>query len=308
MSIALGIDTSNYTSSAALFDSANGLLVQAKKLLPVKEGQLGLRQSDAVFHHARQLPDMICEIYSQHKEKPERIGVSVRPRPVEGSYMPCFELGKGTAKQLGAVLDVPVFEYSHQEGHIAAALYSCGLLGKLERFYALHLSGGTTELLLCETKASGFNVDYCCGSLDLKAGQLIDRTALKLGLKFPGGAALDKLAFEYDCDDAARPTIKGLDCCLSGIENKCEKLIAEGEDAGYVAAYCINSVSDSVSAMINAAMNKHGEFPVLFAGGVSSSKCMRNRLSGRWDSFFADAALSADNAVGIAALASMENI
>ena len=60
MSVCLGLDTSNYTTSAAIWQ--DGAIHQVKRLLPVKPGELGLRQSDAVFHHVRQLPDIVEEL------------------------------------------------------------------------------------------------------------------------------------------------------------------------------------------------------------------------------------------------------
>lgn len=305
MSLALGLDTSNYTTSTALYDSRSGEYSQQKKLLPVAEGQLGLRQSDAVFHHVRQLPEMMSALFAENKKTPEIIGVSTRPRPVDGSYMPCFEVGRSSAEQLAAVLGVPVLRFSHQEGHIAAAMLSAGFKAKQgERFLAFHLSGGTTEGLLVTRSESGFAVEYLCGSLDLKAGQLIDRVAGKLGLPFPGGVHLEKLALECDEPMRCKPTMKGLDCCLSGVENNCERMLAQGEPPEYIARFCLEHVLSAVTAMTEGAFAKYGEMPVLFAGGVSSNVILRRRLEMRFGAHFAAPALSCDNAVGIAVLAS----
>jgi len=305
MSIALGLDTSNYTTSTALYDSASGEVIQQKKLLPVAKGQLGLRQSDAVFHHVQQLPEMMTALFDGSRHHPEVIGVSTRPRPVEGSYMPCFEVGRGAAEQLSAVLGVPVKKYSHQEGHIAAAMYSSGFKAQPgDKFLAYHLSGGTTEGVLVTRKDDGFDAELICGSLDLKAGQLIDRVAGMLGLPFPGGVYLEKLALE--CDEAIRckPTIKGLDCCLSGVENICQRLNSEGESHEYIARVCLEHIISAVTAMTEGVFGKCGELPVLFAGGVSSNVIMRERMQHRFGAFFAQPAFSCDNAAGVAILAS----
>ena len=146
MSLFLGIDTSNYTTSVALYDSATGEIAQKKQLLPVREGQLGLRQSDAVFHHTAQLHTLFGELLEGvNPREIAAIGVSTRPRPVDGSYMPCFTVGENTAKILSAVLRVPLFVFSHQEGHIAAALYSAKRDDLFDKeFLAFHVSGGTT--------------------------------------------------------------------------------------------------------------------------------------------------------------------
>lgn len=305
MSHALGLDTSNYTTSTALYDSDSNKVVQCKKLLPVAQGQLGLRQSDAVFHHVQQLPEMMTALFDGRSFMPEVIGVSTRPRPVDGSYMPCFEVGRGAAEQLGAVLGVPVKRYSHQEGHIAAAMYSSGFRAQPgERFLAYHLSGGTTEGVIVTRLDDGFAVELLCGSLDLKAGQLIDRVAGMLGLPFPGGVHLEKLALEYDGEVRCKPTMKGLDCCLSGVENICRKMLTEGEDHEYIARVCIGHVTAAVTAMTEGIFAKHGQMPVLFAGGVSSNVTLRGEMQRRFGAYFAEPAFSCDNAAGIAILAS----
>ncbi len=304
MSISLGIDTSNYTTSAALYDSSTGQVSQQKKLLPVAKGQLGLRQSDAVFHHVQQLPEMISALFEGCGSTPEVIGVSTRPRPIEGSYMPCFEVGRGSAEQLGAVLGVKVKKYSHQEGHIAAAMYSSGFkAGQGEKFLAFHLSGGTTEGVLVTRREDGFDADLVCSSLDLKAGQLIDRVAGMLGLPFPGGVHLEKLALQCDETIRCKPTMKGADCCLSGVENICQRLLAEGESHEYIARVCLEHVISAVTAMTEGVFAAHGELPVLFAGGVSSNVIMRQKMEMRFGAHFAQPAFSCDNAAGVAILA-----
>ena len=150
----LGLDTSNYTTSCAIFDAENGTVRQAKKLLPVKSGMAGLRQSDAVFHHTRQLPEVIQTLLPNPPQNLTGIGVTTRPRNIEGSYMPCFLCGKTMAYGMAAVTGVPVYETSHQIGHILAALYSAKKLSFLKApFLAFHVSGGTTDCLLCEPDA-----------------------------------------------------------------------------------------------------------------------------------------------------------
>lgn len=72
------------------------------------------------------------------------VAVSERPRPVEGSYMPVFRAGVSVAESIAAALRVPVYRYSHQEGHIAAV---CGALDESVRTVSFHLSGGTGEIL-----------------------------------------------------------------------------------------------------------------------------------------------------------------
>ena len=202
----LGIDTSNYTTSSALFDGER-VLENRKMLLPVKQGEKGLRQSDAVFHHVRQLPQVLGPILEGLEDRPKAIGVSLAPTTEEGSYMPCFLVGKNTAGLLGQAWKVPVEGFSHQQGHIAAALYSAGKLELLEkRFLAFHVSGGTTEALLVTPGEKGVpQVNRVAHSLDLKAGQAVDRVGVMLGLGFPCGPELERLALKWGREDPIPP-------------------------------------------------------------------------------------------------------
>ena len=237
--ICLGIDTSNYTTSAALYDTADGSLVSARRLLKVREGEVGLRQSDAVFQHTTALPEIVREVFSQTDKRPDRIAVSVSPRDEEGSYMPCFLCGKGTADAMGAAFGVPVKYFSHQAGHIAAALYSAGRMDLAAReIIAFHVSGGTTEAVLAAPDpARGFRITLLGGSMDLKAGQAIDRVGRMLGLAFPAGPALDALSLQSGRTFRPRPCIKENRCSLSGLQNQCEAMTRAGEPPADVAKY-----------------------------------------------------------------------
>ena len=304
MSLFLGIDTSNYTTSVALYDSATGLIAQQKKLLPVREGQLGLRQSDAVFHHTAQLHTLFAELMSDVDPREiAAIGASTRPRPIDGSYMPCFTVGENTAKILSSALRVPLFEYSHQEGHIAAALYSSKRDDLFDReFLAFHVSGGTTEAVIAKGDGFGFSVEPAAKTLDLNAGQAVDRVGLMLGLRFPCGMELERLAAQNAGKIKVRPTLKGCDCCLSGVENRCQKLIKEGRNREYVAAFCIEYIRVTLAAMTDAAFETHGVMPVVYAGGVMSNKMIKNSFEEKYNAVFAEPVFSSDNAAGIAYL------
>ena len=227
----LGIDTSNYTTSASLYNSDYGTMLFRKKLLPVKSGECGLRQSDAVFHHVRQLPQVIRELLEGFNGGIEAIGVSSRPRDIEGSYMPCFTVGTSSAEILADVLKVPLYKFSHQSNHIAAALYSADKTELLkEQFLAFHISGGTTEAVLVSPDVETIiNTEIVARTLDLNAGQLIDRIGVMLGLSFPCGKGLEELALRNTENLNAKATLKGADCCLSGIENICRNAYSAGK-------------------------------------------------------------------------------
>lgn len=305
MSLFLGIDTSNYTTSTALYNSENGQMIQQKKLLPVKEGQLGLRQSDAVFHHTAQLHTLFSELVKDvDTNKIAAIGVSTRPRPIDGSYMPCFTVGENTAKILSSALKIPLYTFSHQEGHISAALYSAKREDFFsQKFLAFHVSGGTTEAVIANGYDNGFTLELVANTLDLNAGQAIDRVGLMLGLKFPCGAELEKLALNNNEKINVRPSIKGCDCCLSGVENICKKLINEGKSKEYVSAYCLEYIRKTLSMMTESLFDKYGKLPVIYAGGVMSNSIIRNSFKEKYNAVFAEPIYSTDNAAGIAYLA-----
>lgn len=305
MSAFLGIDTSNYTTSAALFDSEANTIIQSKKLLPVKAGELGLRQSDAVFAHVKQLGDMVQNVFVEYGGKITAIGVSTRPRDIDGSYMPCFLVGEMAANCLGAALKVPVLPFAHQQGHVAAALYSAGRLDLFrERFIAFHLSGGTTEALLVEPSAE--RIIRCTkigGSMDLKAGQAVDRIGVMLGLPFPAGKYLEELALKSGRKFKIKPVMKGTECCLSGIENKCRKMLENGEKPEDIALFCLKSVEAALCGMTDATLSEYGKLPLVYAGGVMSNCIIRNTIENKYGGIFAKPEFSSDNAAGIAVLA-----
>lgn len=304
MSLFLGIDTSNYTTSAALYDSESKTVIQRKKLLPVKEGQLGLRQSDAVFHHTAQLHSLFEELVKDVDTKQiAAVGASSRPRPVDGSYMPCFSVGLNTAKIISAALKVPRFEFSHQEGHISAALFSADREDLFDKkFLAFHVSGGTTEAVIAEGNGCGFSLEAAAKTLDLNAGQAVDRVGLMLGLKFPCGAELEKLALKNTEKIKAKPTLKGCDCCLSGVENLCKKHIGSGKSPEYTAAFCIEYIRRTLEEMTDKILTEHGKMPVVYAGGVMSNAIINNSFTEKYNAVFAKPEFSSDNAAGTALL------
>lgn len=308
MSIYLGVDTSNYTTSVCLYDSDSGRVISERKLLPVRDGELGLRQSDAVFHHVQQLPELFERAFADFADDIKAIGVSYAPRTAEGSYMPCFTVGLMAAEILSSVLKVPVYRFSHQQGHIVAALYSVDRPDLLhQKHIAFHVSGGTTEALLVNGSDGFVTTDIIAQTLDLNAGQLIDRVGVMLGLHFPCGKELEQLALE--CNETIRPktTLKGCDCCLSGGENMAKKLLDEGKSPAYVARFTIEFISRAIEKMSEKIREAHGDLPFIYAGGVMSDSIIRDQLTARSDCMFAFPEFSCDNAAGIAVLASVKD-
>jgi N6-L-threonylcarbamoyladenine synthase len=217
--------------------------------------------------------------------------------------MPCFTVGKMTAHAICASLHIPVFECSHQEGHIAAAAYGAGHTELLDTtFIAFHVSGGTTEAVLVTPSAEGVSTRLIASSLDLKGGQAVDRVGGMLGLSFPAGKELDKLAVAGQLPKKPKATMRGTDCSLSGIENQCRQLLEKGTPHEDVARFCIESVGAAVSAMTEALLKEYGDLPLLYAGGVMSNSILQQQLHAKFGGFFAPAVYSSDNAAGVAYL------
>lgn len=300
----LGIDTSNYTTSVAVFNSNDNSILQAKKLLPVKNGEKGLRQSDAVFHHTVQLPQMINELYVNNIGDLTAVGVSKTPTGEKGSYMPCFLTGVSVATAVSKTNKIPMYEFSHQAGHIAAVLCTTGNENLINKeFLAFHLSGGTTQALLVKPDRNNiFDIELVASSLDLKAGQAIDRAGVMLGLQFPCGAELDKLSIKSEKEFNIKVSMKGNDVSLSGIENKFKKMLDNGETKEDIAKFCIMSVVKSVEKMYLNLTEKYGNMPVVFSGGVSSNSLMREYFTSKYGAVFTKPIYAADNAVGISYL------
>lgn len=303
MALVLGIDTSNYTTSAALFDTEENTVEQSKKLLPVKMGECGIRQSDAVFHHTKQLPDVISSLDFKGR-KIDAVAVSSTPRECQGSYMPCFLAGVSVAKALSAVNNIPLYTFSHQQGHLASAAFGSNHTELLTSpFIAFHVSGGTTEALLATpSEGSIIKAELIAQTNDLNAGQLVDRTGVMLGLQFPCGIELEKLANTYEGNIKVKPSLKGSNCNLSGFQNKLAKLYADTQDKAYVSAYTLKAISETLIAMTSSLIAEYGNLPLLFAGGVMSNRLIRNDILKHFDAFFAPPEFSADNASGIAYL------
>ena len=299
MGLFLGIDTSNYTTSFAVCDEKE-VLFNEKQLLFVKEGERGLRQSDAVFSHINNIPELVNRIGKQNLTA---IGCSVRPRDVEGSYMPCFKVGEAIANSLGTLLGIPIYTFSHQNGHITAAAYSAECMELLEkRFCSFHVSGGTTEILLCENQGNGLKIEKIGGTLDLNAGQAIDRTGVLLGLSFPCGPALEKMAEQGRLPESPKVCVNGLSCNLSGLENKVIHLKQKNVPENDIALYALKFVEKTLDKLTEN-LRKEYALPVIYAGGVMSNLMIKNTLSKYSQTYFADKAFSADNAAGIALLA-----
>ena len=303
--VVVGLDTSCYTTSAAAVTADGQVVASCRKLLPVKLGERGLRQSEGVFIHVRQLPERLEELREFIcGDEIVAVCASSRPRDEEESYMPVFQVGDAQARGMAAMLGVPCFASTHQRGHVAAAMVDSGIApGDL---LAVHLSGGTTELL----SLRGVALTLLGDTLDLHAGQVVDRVGVALGLPFPAGPHLEKLALQGHAEARLPVSMAegGLRCHLSGAESQAQRWIASGalsmED---IAMEVYDLLARTVARLILAGAAKTGIRQVLIAGGVASSALFRRLVTERIRKSdrglrvcFGKPEYSGDNAVGAA--------
>lgn len=299
----LAFDTSNYTTSVAVFDGNGGK--NASRLLDVAQGALGLRQSDALFAHTKRLPELADRLFCDMDAfVPDAVGASTRPRAVEGSYMPCFLAGQTQAQVISSALKIPFYAFSHQQGHIAASVWSAGRMDLLDKPHlAWHLSGGTTELLLVEPDGLSVRATKIGGTTDISAGQLIDRTGQLLELPFPSGKAIDALSKEGSTAEKFRVKVSDASFSLSGVQNKVQEFYARGASKSDTAFYVLRCLTDAIVRATENALERFAAFDVVFAGGVASNSMLRERCSAEGlPAVFCAPEFSTDNAMGTAIL------
>ncbi|MCH5210839.1 MAG: DNA-binding protein [Oscillospiraceae bacterium] len=301
---ALGFDTSNYTTSVAWTDGDTDK--SERRLLYVKSGERGIRQSDGVFQHMKLMPELFGKLSEKiDMNSVSAVGISARPRNVEGSYMPVFLAGAGYGKVVADALRLPLYEFSHQDGHIMAGIYSCGAFGLLDKdFISVHISGGTTEILKSRYIGQSFENEIIGGTKDISAGQFIDRVGVKLGLSFPAGKALEQMAMGADHSVKLPVSTDGSFMSFSGVETKASRM-ADTVDSAALALGVLETVRDALVKSINSAIKETKTHNILIVGGVASNGIIRKGLTERLDGtiHFAAPEYSTDNAVGIAYLA-----
>ena len=331
----LGIDTSNYKTSAAVLDPEH-IICDIRRFLDVKQGEKGLRQSDALFQHIKNLPELFEELRQEYRGDFAAVAVSSKPRPAEGSYMPVFLAGESFARTVGAMLDIPVICFSHQEGHMQA-IRSYTEMGFMEEFLACHFSGGTCEILRVKNRprpqitispgysfVNGegmfYDINIVGGSKDISFGQVLDRAGVAMGFSFPAGEKLDDIAARTKHASNMLTPIRVNDAQvnLSGIDtqikNKLQNLslsrsyiTSDDQVRNEMIREIFVRISDGIAEMLRQASKKTGLNDIIMSGGVSSSRFIRSYVSDILDDegiivYFDDEDLATDNAVGTALL------
>ncbi len=305
-SVVLGFDTSCYTTSVAVMDLTGQLLEDRRQVLKVKQGGCGLAQSEMVFQHTRNMPELLELVEGFGAYDVRAIGVTARPRPLAESYMPAFLVGLGTARNLASVLQVPLYQFSHQENHLEAGLWSAQR-PKAERFLLLHASGGTTDILLVQAQGQQYQLTPCGGSIDLHAGQFIDRVGVALGLGFPTGPALEKLAQQAAEPELYPVAVKAGQISFAG---PCTAVLRslDKQPAAAVALGTEYAIGKSLARCLVTLCQSEKVQAVLAVGGVAANQCIRALITKQLEAhgaklYLPDARYSSDNAVGSAAYA-----
>lgn len=315
----LGIDTSNYKTSVAITDIDDNIVFERSEFLEVEQGARGLRQSVAFFKQSNALPLFIEDALNHIDAADIRaIAVSSRPRRVEGSYMPVFLAGLNAGIMLSSALKVPMYEFSHQEGHAHAILTSAGC-DIPSRCIMYHLSGGTTEILECTQDEDGYSMQIIGGTKDISFGQLLDRVGVKLGYSFPSGAYLDEIAKNSlgmkDLESA--PKVKHDDGFfnLSGLETKYLRRIDEEDSHDSMVSVIFRQIANLIYDTSSYLSEKTVINEIYISGGVAASYTVRELIKERNNKLrkpisitFGDSKLSGDNAVGISRLGRLKYI
>lgn len=313
MSLYLGIDTSAYTTSLAVINEDGQIVADERMVLTVPMGKRGLRQSEALFLHVKNLPQLFERIPPGLASRIKAVAVSQAPRDTRDSYMPVFLAGLGQSQVISRILGVPLYAVSHQQGHIAAGIYGHPDLLQESSFTAVHFSGGTSDVMRVTRGGDGFfSIENLASSSDLHAGQLVDRVGVAMGLPFPSGPALEKLAVQADNNNHYRiPAAINLpNISFSGAETRAIQMYQQGIPEAEVAAAVLRVVAKTVEKALLGIEHQKQANKVLLVGGVMANHLIRRRIIDRLEHpavglklYFAESGLSSDNAVGVAYLA-----
>jgi N6-L-threonylcarbamoyladenine synthase len=275
----------------------------------VETGKRGLQQSEALFQHIKQLP-LLAKNMAMNHYRLVAVAVSRTPRPVDGSYMPVFLAGETVAEMISHFQQIPLIYTTHQEGHIAAGEYTLGKPLEKDHFLAVHLSGGTSELIDCHRHDGGYEIQQLGGTKDLHAGQLIDRIGVALGLPFPSGPYLEEMGRTINGEEkdfSVPSSVNGYWFSFSGPEAALLRAYKEGVSLAKIARGAESCIANTLEKVLRKAIEEGYPKDILVVGGVAANSYIRNRLIHRLSPrsigarlYYADPHYSGDNAFGVA--------
>lgn len=301
--IFIGIDTSCYTTSLAVCNIAGDVLLNRRIMLPVGENEKGLRQSDAVFLHIRNIQELMLEKKLGSLGQIKAVAVSAAPRPQPGSYMPVFQVCKSIGATIASAAGALFFESTHQHAHIHAALLGNSISPP---FLAVHLSGGTSEILRVEEAPGGqLGISIKGRTLDLPAGQLVDRIGNRLGFPFPCGSSVEECAKSASGSLKFKISVKDADFHFSGVEAQAMRAMDAGAHSGEVCMAAQDAIARTIARALGKASDTEGIGRALLFGGVISNEFIKSAIKknpacGSMEICFAGRGYSADNAAGLA--------
>lgn len=274
----LGVETSCDETGVAIYNSEKGLVSHCLySQVPVHAEYGGVVPELASRDHIRKLSPLIRQCLSDGKMRPSDIdGIAYTAGP--GLIGPLM-VGATVARSLAMAWKVPAVGVHHMEGHLLAPL--------LDKdppefpFVALLISGGHTLLVQAE-RAGQYRI--IGETLDDAAGEAFDKTASLLGLGYPGGPALSKLAergnpehYRFPRPMTNRP---GLDFSFSGLKTFARNMLASTDKSARadIARAFQDAVADTFSIKCRRAMRQTGYKRLVVAGGVSANTGIRSKL------------------------------
>jgi len=279
--IVLGIESSCDETGVALYDSEKGLLghlLHSQVKLHASYG--GVVPELASRDHVRKLIPLIDELLGKtglQRRDIEAVAYTRGPGLV-GALL----VGAAAASSLAWALDVPVVGVHHMEGHLLAPMLDTERPGF--PFVALLVSGGHTQLV----EVQGVGRYRMLGeSVDDAAGEAFDKTAKMLGLPYPGGPELAKLALQGNPDRFRFPRPMtdrpGLDFSFSGLKTFALNTWKDAgvQDEQLKADICRafeDAVIDTLAIKCRRALKETGIADLVLAGGVSANMRLRERM------------------------------
>jgi len=276
----LGIETSCDETGVAVYDSQRGLLAHALfSQVKIHAEYGGVVPELASRDHMRKLIPLIRQVMGDAVTAPSDIGgIAYTAGP---GLIGALLVGASVAHSLAWAWGIPTVAVHHMEGHLLAPMLEPD--PPHYPFVALLVSGGHTQLVRVE----GIGLYHTLGeSLDDAAGEAFDKTAKMLGLGYPGGPALAKLAeqgvpgrFKFPRPMTDRP---GLDFSFSGLKTHTLTTLATTEESSQDKADVARAFQDAVVGTLiikcRRALEQCGLKRLVVAGGVSANRLMREKL------------------------------